>query len=240
MRVAALAVWGLGCFAPGFLVALGRSGSGAGRVHAGTLSQIYGHEMAAYLGYCPASLLTYLLPSLALSPVVLLLLCLGEERPLVSTSAHRVMRVALRLCATWSAMNGLALLALTILSVARNPEAAVVGWALRLWASIVLSGLPSIGLSILIAKSIKSRRAALFVGLLASGAVGFLGILARTLGVLWVPGALDQLLFGGSGGSWIHGALFSAGWLCAWLLAATALAQASAASLARRSTRVTD
>jgi len=140
-RRAALALWGVCCLLPGVLVALSRSPSAGVRVE--KLSQLYGHEMGAYLGYCPSALLAYVLPLLALSPVVLLLATLGGER----SPAHAI-REALRLAVAWGVLNACGVLSIAVVLAARHGrEGAVSGWALSLWPSLLFSGLPSLGLS---------------------------------------------------------------------------------------------
>jgi len=162
---------------------------------------------------------------LVLSPVLLLLLCLAEEAP-AAAGPRLIARLALKSCITWAVVNGFGLLLLTIvLAATRNHDSQAMGWALRLWPSIVLSGLPSAGLAIMIASSIASRRAALLVGLLASAVLGYLGILAGIAGVHWVPGALDQDLFASMGGGWWWAAVSAGVWLLAWVAAAAGLAQ---------------
>ena len=54
-RRVAVALWGVCCLLPGVLVALSRSPSAEVRVE--KLSQLYGHEVGAYVGYCPSALL---------------------------------------------------------------------------------------------------------------------------------------------------------------------------------------
>jgi len=211
-RRVAVALWGVCCLLPGVLVAL--SGSPSAEVRVEKLSQLYGHEVGAYLGYCPSALLAYVLPLLALSPVVLLLATLGGD----GLPAHRI-RDAVRLAVAWGTLNACALLLVTMILVVRyGREGAVAGWAFSLWSSLLFSGLPSLGLSTLIAAWARSRRLALIAGLLAAGVFGFVAVYARAVGVLWLPGALDQSLFAGTNASLFRGATFACAWFALWLV----------------------
>ena len=218
-RKMALVLWGVCCLVPGVLIALSRSPSAAPRVE--KLSELYGREVGAYLGYCPSALLAYLLSLLTLSPVMLLLAALGGEQ-----SARRAPRDALRLAAAWGALNACGLLLLTlVLAITQGRAGAVSGWGLRLWLPLFCSGLPSLGLSVLIAAWFRSRRAAFTVGLLTAGLLGFVGIYARTVGVLWLPGALDQSLFSGNSANGWRAAVFACAWFAFWLVLANLLEQ---------------
>jgi hypothetical protein len=222
LRGTALGLWGAGCLTPGVLVALNKSQHAGAAAHARNLSRIYEHDMGAYLAYCPSALLAYLIPLLVLSPVLILLFSLGEESAR-AISPSRVTLVALRLACTWAVANAVGLLIIAgVMSLSQNRDAAVGGWALRLWVSLVFSGLPSVGLSLLVIACFESRRAALLAGLSACGVLGYLGTLARDFGWVWLPGALDQALFAGASRAWLRAALFACLWFAAWVGGAAA------------------
>jgi hypothetical protein len=85
-------------------------------LHVEKLSELYGHEVGAYLGYCPPALLAYLLPLLALSPVLVLLAALADEQP----AATNAIRKAVRLAVLWVALNASGLLLVTLALTARH------------------------------------------------------------------------------------------------------------------------
>jgi len=214
-RGIALILWSVCCLLPGVLVALNQSPGARSRVE--RLSQLYGHEMGGYLGYCPSALLAYVLPSLVLSPVILLLGALGAQPDRANALRH-----AVRQSAAWAALNGFGLLVITLLLGLQSVrENGVSGWAFALWKSLLFSGLPSLGLAVLVATAFRSRRAALLVGLLVTGLTGVIGIYARSVGVSFLPGGIDQLLFSGTNDSWLRGAVFACGWFALWMVMAT-------------------
>jgi hypothetical protein len=215
----AIGVWLVSCFLPAFIGAFNSSPAGA----FGSFGKLYGRAVERYLAYCPAALLTFVLASLFFGPLVILLL-----------TAHRVpwpapakpTRELAVVAGYWAALQigGVALIVLALLPTAAG-AAHVANWGYHLASSLVLSGLPAIGVLMLLALSLRTRRALLVLGFFAITLLGFGGVFARMKSIAWLPGGIDVRLLSGRQEDWQLAAVLALAWFLICLSLGIALAR---------------
>lgn len=226
---AALALWLFAALLPALATAATQSPNDS-KDHAAVLLHLLGSDVAAYLGLCPGPLIAYLLPLLVLAPIIIWLLVLGIVDSRDEASLRSIAQTIALLIACWGILQmvGLLMTATVEYLYGHGVGGHAFAWALDLMLSMLVSGLPVIGLMAAIRYRIRSHALATFAALLCASVIGVLGIVARMHNSLWAPGGIDQALLSGDRGRW---------WAAAFLATIGCLAPVLAAVLIAKSRR---
>ena len=218
-RIAQVSVWAAFCVFPACMVSMkGRHASASAL--AVSLTRSSGHSLATYLSYSPEPLLIYLLPSLELASIFMLLGCIRRAATIRSANPSTLARALSAALGDWAALNLLALFALAIACRIGQGDLDAFSWAWRFWFTLMVVGLPALGVGCVAVASTRTWLRAVLAGLTIFLLFGLLGIVARWTGFGWMPGALSEAFLLSSGQSSFR-AVFAA---IAWLVALAAIA----------------
>lgn len=185
------------------------------------VSGVLGAEVGKYLGYAPAPLVAYVIAVLAFTPLVALLISIGEAQP-----SRQPIFLLCRTYAMWLLLHAVSLAGLVVAMLVTAKHAAepsaTWGWTWRLAAALAVSGLAPAAIATAVAASVASPRRAIGLGFCLSVVVGLWGVSQWPASVAIAPGAIDRALLSGNAGvPWVA-VLCAVGWVCLGVVVGTA------------------
>ena len=161
--------------------------------------ELYGPEVAGYLGFAPAPLGALVMSTLALGPLSMLLLVLGGAKPKRKLAAF--LRDAGEKYLVWLGLHfgGLTLVTIAIFVVGGDFNGAW-SWIWRLGLGLALSSGSSLGVGKLIVAGLQSKGRALVGGVFVFAALGLWGRFDARGGANLSPHAIDMMLVSGTPG----------------------------------------
>ncbi len=163
------------------------------------LTTQYGSEVAAYLSYAPAPVLAWITATLALSPVVILLLAVGVRQP--CNRAVQLPAFLARVLAGWLLLHASTTMLVGIaLAAGAESWTDTWPWLWRIAAVLAATGLAPVGVACSVVASVHSNKRAAALGCSVAVAMGGWGVLAPGPGVPIAPGAIDRALLTGRAG----------------------------------------